>query len=280
MKKLVLALVLLTLGFYSYSQNVVAEHSDLEKFYKTTTCVVLDNDMFSSYNNYIEDAVNNNWTITPYKIISYEEFEKLMTNPAYSFIIKATYYSMSDEDLEFNFATIVLGENGKDFEELTEIASFPLSYSDVDESTYDYKIGTMILFVQNHIKLTYENENLNENNILSHYQKNMPEIGDKTIYFTAEELNIDVNTVQKIKTYYTGNVKIATADEIATIVKNKDNNAIILHLVAPADKNSSEKAFKFLLGVSDGKIYYFDYSDISSNSPGKFLKKDFQKINK
>ena len=126
-----LSLILIMLISASlFAQKAVAPHDKIEKFYKTTTCVVYDSDIFNTYNKAIETAVKQSWTVTPYKFITMDEFQKLRSKPEYSFLIRTKVYPDSDKrNDEYTFLTLVLGERDKNCDELTEICSFPLSYS-------------------------------------------------------------------------------------------------------------------------------------------------------
>ncbi len=280
MKKIILIIILAIYSVVGTAQKAVAPHDVIEKFYKTTTCVVYNTDMFNIYNDAIKKAVEANWTITPYKFITVTEFEKEINNPEYSFLVLTKVTSDKKNSPAYDFLTLVVGEKKKKFETLPEVCSFPLAYDETDYEEYDYKLGALLLFLQNHIKLTYEHPELNEKNILNYYNKNIQKIGNKTLYLNPDNLAKDVNTIQKISKYYKGNVKLSTPEEIEKIVLNRQKDALILHMVAPPEDNPSGKCYKMIIGADDGQLYYYDAHMVSKNKPPKFLKQDFQKLNK
>lgn len=281
MKKTLIIAVIVLITQVSKSQTAVAPHQIIEKFYKTTTCVVLTDDIFNIYNTAIKRAIKEVWTVTPYKFITVDEFNKQMNNPDLSFLVLTTVYPEKNvTKFSYTMLSLVIGQKGKHFEELPEICSFPLSYDNVDYSEYDYKMSALVKFMQNHIKLTYENPNLNNKNILKFYNKNIQKIGNKTIYFTSENLAPDVNTISKIEKIYNGNVKIVDDDEIQKLISNKDTNALILHIVAPPKNYTKGKCYKMIIGAADGKLYYYSSHLVSSKKPGAFLKSDFKNMNK
>jgi len=281
MKKITLLIVSLLLFVNINAQRAVAEHSELEKFMKTTTCIVYDTDIFNTYNSAIKKAVEQSWTITPYKFITMNEFKTMKHNPAYSFLVRTKVYSEKKaNNVAYTFLSLVIGEKDKNFDELIEVCSFPLSYYNVDYDKYDYKMGTLLIFVQNHINITFDKPDLNEKNILQYYNKNIENIGDKTIYLNPDNLDNDINTLQKISSCYSGKVKFADEDKIQELINNKDPHAIILHIVTPPQNSPKEQTYKMLVGVKDGRLYYYDAHKISSKKPGKFLKKDFIKLNR
>lgn len=281
MKKTITVIIILLSSIVSKSQTAVASHETIEKFLNTTTCVVLTDDIFNIYNTAIKRAIKEVWTVTPYKFITVDEFNKQINNPELSFLVLTTVYpEKSVTKFSYTMLSLVVGQKGKHFEELPEICSFPLSYDNVDYSEYDYKMSALVKFMQNHIKLTYENQNLNNKNILRYYNKNIQDIGNKTIYFYSGNLAPDVNTIAKIKKIYSGKVKIADEDAIEKIISGKDTNALILHIVAPPKNYTKGKCYKMILGAADGKLYYYSSHLVSPKKPRGFLKNDFENLNK
>lgn len=280
MKKFILIITVQLLFLNIFSQKAVAPHDKIEKFYNTTTCVVYDSDIFNTYNSAIEKAVKQSWTITPYKFISMEDFNKMKSNPDYSFLVRTKVYPVKNNtNAEYTFLTLVMGQADTRFEDLTEICSFPLSYYNVDYDKYDYKIGALLLFVQNHIDITYNNPDLDEKNIIRYYNKNISKINQKTLYLNTENLENKVDTEQEISKYYSGIVKLTNAQTIQQAINQKREDVVILHLVSPSQGTSYEgKCYKMLVGAADGKLYYFDNHNINWRKPGKFLKNDFKKL--
>ncbi len=282
MKKLNTLLLIVLFSVQAFSQKAVGNHKELAAFYKTTTCLVLDDNIFSTYNSAIKEAAKQSWTITPYELINTTEFQKRMNNPKYSFLVRTKVVPEKNaEGVAYTFLTLVNGKKNTSFQKLPEICSFPVSYYNVDYDFYDYKLGALLLFVQNHIDITYNDPKLTEKNILQYYNKNINEIGNKTIYFTKNNLESTVNSEQKIAGTYSGKVKIVDEDEILEAINNKDDNVIIMHIVVPTENvKKKDRCYKMLVGASDGKLYYFDYHKVKKGKPGKFLKKDFSKLNK
>ena len=280
MKRTILILIAMFFVFDGFSQKAVATHQQIESFKNTTTCVVLDDDIFNTYNNAIKKAVDQSWTITPVKYITMDEFKEYMHKSEYSFLIRTKVYpEKKNNTVAYTFLSLVNGEQDKSFGQLPEICSFPLSYYNVDYDKYDYKMGALLLFIQNHINITFDNENLTDKNILQYYNNNTSDINSKTLYITSENLQNTVNSKNKIAKFYSGTIEIVEPDDIEDAINQKNEDIIILHIVTPSDNSGSVgRCYKMLLGASDGKLYYYDSHAINSRSPGKFLKNDFKKL--
>jgi len=140
-------------------------------------------------------------------------------------------------------------------------------------------LGAIVMFMQNHVKVTQENPNLSSKNILKYYSKNAEELGNKTLYVLKDELASDVNTISKIKAYYSGNVKIVEPEIIKKAIADKDPNVVFLHKVGPDSNSQKMRIYKVIMGASDGKLYYFNYHKYKKGkAPDAFLAKDFKSL--
>ncbi len=280
MKKLTLLIVLLSLGTQIWGQDAVATQDEIAKFFKSKTYVVYDTNIFGTYNDAIKKAIDTYWTLTPIEYIDAVKYRKLNRSFRNSFIVRTKVNFDKDKSkTSYTFLSIVLGSNKGGMAQMPDLCSFPLSYYNVDYDKYIYKLGAIIKFMQNHIILLRDNPKLGKKNTLKYYNKNTAELTGKTLYVIKDELDNNVNTLSKIKKYYSGKVVISTAEEIDRIIQEKDPNAVFLHKVGPSRNNDKLRIYKLILGASDGKLYYFNYHKFKKGKSGDaFLASDFKKL--
>ncbi len=281
MKKILLFILLVSISHQMWGQDAVATQDEIQKFMKTTTYVVYDENIFGSYNSAIKKAVENYWTLTPIKFIKATEYRKLRKNYRNSFIIRTKVNFEKDKsNTSYTFLSVLLGSNKGSMESMPDLISFPLSYYNVDYDKYHYKMGAIVKFMQNHIILTRDNPGImGKKNVLMYYNKNTSDLKDKTLYCIKDELDKDVNTNSKIKQYYSGKVVITTAEEIEKIIAKKDPNAVFLHKVGPSTKDDKLRIYKLIMGAADGKLYYFGYHKFKKGKKDDaFLAADFKKL--
>ncbi len=280
MKSLITLSIFLASAIFAFSKDYMPTVEELEAFLKTKTLVVLEDNPMLEYNFDIQDVVKANWTITPYEFISIKEFHEKFMDPQYSFLImNQVQFDKDDSKPEYNFLSVWLGSDKiKDYEYLPEICGVPLSYKSVDESSYLYKLGTLIRFMQNHIQLIYKNPDLISPNIFKHYNDNMGDIKEKTLYLVKDDLQKSINTTDKIKKVYPYKVKITTKDVIKEAIKNKDKDVVFLHKIGPEGTLLKARCYKMLVGAADANFYYFDMHMINDKSPDGLLLKDLKKI--
>jgi hypothetical protein len=282
MKKII-GLLFLSAFVYSASraQEYVPSKADLDALLKTTTLVVLEDNPLLEYNVVIKDVIENEWKLTPHEFIQFKDFDSKRKDPKYSFIICTDVRFEKDKtNAKYKFLQLLLGGNYFRMNEMPSIANIPLAYSGVDESSYIYKLGILIRFMQNHVNLILKNPDLISNNIFKHYNNNMGDIKNKTLYVIESELSKEVNSEKRIKAVYPYKFRIVTPDEVEEAIKNHDDNVVFLHKVGPEGTKLDARCYKILIGAADAKFYYFDYHHLSEKNPDGFLLSDFKKLGK
>ena len=277
-------LVILLLNFNNvFSQQTVGTHAQLEHFLRTKTYVVLENNPLLEYNSIIKETIKKHWTLTKYEFVTFgkKKFNRVRMDTSYSFLIfHKVYFDKDKTRAVYNFLSLELGGKYKFIKQMPDLCSVPVSYVDVDEDFYNYKMGLIVRFIQSHIRLTLKHPELKSSNIIRYYNKNTSNIHDKTLYVTKNDLTKDVNTLAKIKKIYPYKVVIATRKEIKQVIDNHDKNAVILHKVGPEHSKRKARCYNTILGANDAKLYYFSYHMISDKKPEGLLVKDFKKMAK
>ncbi len=277
---IILSIFLMFVGVYTKAQDAVASQDEINKFYKTKTYVVFDSNIFGSYNNAIKKAMEH-WTLTEVEYINETKYAQLKYSYRNSFLVRTKVKFTKDKSkTAYTFLSLLLGSRkAGSMAQMPDLCSFPLSYYNVDYDKYLYKLGAIVMFMQNHVKVTQENPNLSSKNILKYYSKNAEELGAKTLYVLKDELANNVNTVSKIKAYYSGKVKIVEPEEIEKAITNKDKNIVFLHKVGPDENSTKMRIYKVIMGAADGKLYYFNYHKYKKGKlPDAFLASDFKKL--
>jgi hypothetical protein len=273
------ALLLLCLLGFAYKPDYVPTPEEVNRFYNTKTLVVLEDNPLSGYNLVIKDFMEKEWKLTPYDFIHYSEFDEKRMDEKYSFLLLSQVRFDNDKTMaKYNFLSLVLGGNVKIVSNMPDLCPLPLSYSDVDEDNYIYKLQTILRFMQNHVELIHKNPDIIKTNTFKYYNKNMGDIKSKIFYVVADELAPDCNTEAKIKKIYPYKFKIATREEIGQAIDQKDDNVVFLHKVGPEGTRLKARCYKMIIGAADSKFYYWDWHNINDEEPDGFLAKDFKKL--
>lgn len=276
---LALLLVLFSFTQINAQREYLPTAEDLDHFHTTKTYVVLSDNPMAEYNFEIQDAVKKYWNITEYEFIKFDEFGEKSADKNASFIyVAAVNFEKDKSHTRYKFLCVSLGGDYVSIDDMKDVANLPLSYHGVDEDRYTYKLGTMVKFLQDHIRLITENPSMVSQNVYKHYNENMADARQKTLYMLEEELDKPVSSEARIRQVYPYAVKIVEPEEIKELIMAGDENAVFLHKVGPEGKKMNARVYKILIGAADGKFYYFDYHKVNSKKPDAFLESDFKKL--
>ncbi len=254
---------------------------EIKQFIASKTCVVLEQDQFSSYNVFIKEAVKKYWTLTPYQLITVQEFNKMRRDPAYSFIVLTqTNYEKDKANTLYNFLNLLQGKDVSKLGELPEICAIPLSFAGEDDYDYNYKFGAILLFMQKHAQMISADPSLTGRKYLKYYNDNIPKVSGKTILIKEEDLAQEISTIDKIKAIYPNSVEIVSEEEIVKAIQEKTPNTLILHKVGPREEKNAGLCFKMLIGTDDSDMYYYHQHKISKSDPNGLLADDLKRLSK
>ena len=281
MKTKLSAVLLLISTMILSGQAPFPNKDEIKQFIASKTCVVLEQDQFSSYNVFIKEAVKKYWTLTPYQLITVQEFNKMRRDPAYSFIVLTqTNYEKDKANTLYNFLNLLQGKNVSKLGELPEICAIPLSFAGEDDYDYNYKFGAILLFMQKHAQMISADPSLTGRKYLKYYNDNIPKVSGKTILIKEEDLAPEISTIDKIKAIYTNNVEIVSEEEIVKAIQEKTPNTLILHKVGPREEKNAGLCFKMLIGTDDSDMYYYHQHKISKSDPNGLLADDLKRLSK
>jgi hypothetical protein len=252
---------------------------EIKQFNTSKTCVVLEDDPFSSYNIYIKEAVKSSWKITPYEFITVKDFNVRRLNPAFSFIVLTqTNFDKDKSNGVYNFINLLQGKDVNKLAEMPEICAIPLSFEGVSDFEYSYKLGPILLFMQKHAQMVSDDPTLTLRKYLKYYNKNIPDIKNKTILVEQEDLAPEIGTIERIRKIYTSDIKIVKNEDIIDAIDKKAPNTVIVHKVGPMGDRTSGYCFIMLIGIDDSEMYYFNLHIVDKANPNGLLPEDLKRI--
>jgi hypothetical protein len=280
MKKFLIAAVLIVASFCVMAQNTkFVNKSQLVDFFTSTTYVVMDSNPSVGFNIFIKDAMQKYWKVTPYKIISHEEFDAMRKDNKSSFLfLSVENLTKGNTEAFYDYLVLAMGDNSANLSQMPEIVNIPLSYSAVDENKYVNKLGLIIRFVEVHLANMKEASNHVYLRKLNYYNKFIKEVKAKTLLVEEEDLAEEVNTIEKIKAIYKYDVKIVTSEEIEKAVQEKTPNTVVLHQISPSEEDREGRSYHYILGTDDARMYYFNYFTITEKKQPGFLARDFRRL--
>ena len=283
MKKLILVAIIGIFSFSLQAQEYLPTEADLNQFLNSKLYVVLETNPIAEYNFKIQEAVKKAWNITEYEFISLDQFEEMYNDPDKSFLMMTQVVFQNDKTkVRYNFLHIFIGkEDIKSFEELPDIAAIPLSYTEVDEEYWVYKMEALVRFMQTHVQNMKNNPGMIKKNIFEYYNENIKDIKQKTLYLVKDEVAPNIDTEGKIKKIYPYKVKFVTREEVEEAITDRNPEVVFLHKVGPQGTRLRARCYKIIIGAKDANFYYFDYHWVEKGKKfDSILDKDFKKMAK
>lgn len=274
-------MTLLPLNWVCGQREYLPTGEDLEVFNTTKTYVVLQDNPMSDYNLEITDAVKEYWDITEYEFLPFDEFAKKSRDPNASFLYTATVVFEKDKsDTRYTFLCLSLGGDHATLDEMKDVVNIPLGYYGVDEDSYSYKLGTLVHFMQKHVRMITEHPEMISQNIFREYNDNISAITGKTLYVVEDELESTISSEARFRSVYPHAFRFVTREEVKEAIMNKDKNVVFLHKVGPEGKKQKARVYKILIGAGDSDFYYFDYHQVNAKKPDAFLEADLKKLSR
>ncbi|MCK9611834.1 MAG: hypothetical protein M0R16_02910 [Bacteroidales bacterium] len=278
MRKIIVLAVLFAISAHCINAQLTAPaKEDVEAFNKSKTYVVLEDNPFSVFNAYATEGLEKIWKITPFEVISYEEFEKKMSDTRSSFLYVAQASFGKSQSYDYTIINLVMGDASKNLNKLHDLCIVPVAYAEVDEESYEYRFGALLKFVDYYMKYISKNPG---KDIEQMVKENATEMNKYELWLTKSELAVNVNTVEKIKKYYPYAVKIVEPEEIDKAIEENYSNVALLHKVGPEGTVLGATCYKFIITAKEGKPLYFSEHKITSEKPDAFLEEDFKKLSK
>lgn len=280
MRKIVLSLLFGIIIFNLSGQAPFPDKTEIKQFSVSKTCVVLEDDPFSSFNAYIKEAMEQFWKVTPYEFIEISEFNVRREKPEYSFIVLTeTNFEKDRSNSVFNFINLLQGKKVNKLGELPEICAVPLSFAGEEDLEYGYKLGAILSFMQKHAMLIMDDPSKTGRKYLKFYNENVPRLTEKTILVKQEDLSADIATIERIKVIYSNNIQIVPEDAIIKAIGDKTPGTVILHKVGPVGENQNQGyCFKMLIGTDDAEMYYYNMHTIDKSNPNGLLPSDLKRL--
>lgn len=278
MRSTLLLLLFLAIPFMLTGQAPFPTANEIKQFKGSKTCVVLE-DGNTVYNAYIRQAIKEYWTITPFEFIKLSDFALRRSDPSYSFImLTETNYQNDKSNAVFNFINLLQGKDVDELGKMPEICAVPLSFAGEDDMEYGYKLGAILSFMQKHAQMISEDPSLTGRKYLKYYNKNVPQVSNKTILVKQEDLSPAIGSIDKIKAIYKHKIEIVPEEEIVKAIQKKAPNTLILHKVGPVGDRNSGYCFKMLIGTDDSDMYYYNQHIIDKVNPNGLLPADLKRL--
>ena len=240
-------------------RRVVPTSENITNFFANTTMVVIPENDFLLEATF-RKAVEESWTITPYKFITYKEFETMRGDAEQAFLmIFSGIYAKDKAQNEYIYMGLLMGCKEGTLNGMPEFIMLPVGGT-VNESENQYDMfGIFADVVQHHMRNLKANPASARRTLSVLYGggTNIKSLKGKTLLISEENF-AEPTTQEDMDKLFSQQLQLASYDEIADVIEERAANTVIGYVVYPDSQQSKGSyCYKMLLSADSGELIYY-----------------------
>ena len=270
MKKIIIILSCLCLSLIASAQaQITTKKEKLSDFTMKTTKIVLTGNEF--LDQAIRDAARNSWTISPYEVCSAEEFNNLMKDPKYYFLV-VVQLDGKDPFSGISYLSLMKGTQGaKKVSDLLEVVNFPVCAASSPSGREAVFLPAILDIIQSYV----------ENSIVRGFKslkatRKMSSARGMGMYFIEDDLatNLDPSFRAKV---FSSNMEVVDEQKQDDIALDGTRNSILSYTIASAGDAKGAVCYRLLIDARTHELYYYKKAKVGAAGPG-FTKGELSKF--
>lgn len=272
---LMLATIIIPVVMSAQAQ-ITTKKMKLEDFPEKTTKIVLSGNSF--LDEELEEAIKNNWTISPYEFCTLDEFNALKNTDNHYFLMTVLGQFKKEAEPGLEMLSLIKGGKGSDksLDKMLEVVTVPLRAAEFPSGREIIFLPALIDIIQNHVLASIEKD-INAYNGLGQYNTNLRYTKGMTIVFSENDLSENISE-QVRNNIGCETIKIVPEEEADELMELAPANTIVSYTVTPYDAQPGSYCYKMLIDAHTHKLYYFKKHRISNNLKPGFLTEDVLRI--
>lgn len=254
----------------------VPTQQSIKDFENSKTYIVKEDKLISDFNLVLEDVVQKHWHATDAEIISATEFKNMRTDESASFVYMNQVYFKKDKTLTvYEYLFLSMGDKSGDIDDMPDLCAVPLAVKGTKQEEFVYKIGLILEFMQEHVRVCKKHPELDEKDVVDFYSSREINLNDKKLWLLQNEVEADFRNHSEMASIYSYDFQFVDKENIKTAIDQGRDDILILHLIK-AGKN--RYCFKLIVTAGKAGLYYYDYHRTKKRKPSLLLKKDIKKF--
>ncbi len=274
MKKIILLISIVLLPFMLGAQaQINTKKVKIGDFTEKITKVVLEGEGF--YDTVLRDEITARWRISPYEFCTMEEFEALMGDDRYYFLLTVSGQFKKESAPGLQFLTLIKGGEGaeKGIDGLLELVSLPFASVEYPSGRELIFLPALLDIIQNHTLSSIASDFSGYGGLGSKNISNISKSKELNLVFSEDDISEGL-TEADIEKYFDD--KMVLIDEEGADQHMLDGSAetLVSFVVAPTEPHPGSFCYKMMIDAQTHKLYYFAKHRISEKLGPGFLKKD------
>lgn len=278
MKKALAIMISVLLPALAWGQaQINTKKVKIGDFTQKTTKVVLSGNEFMD--SVLKDEVTARWRISPYEFCTLEEFNGMKSSDEYYFLIITNGQFKKDQSPTLQFLTLVKGGKGseKGIDGMLEVVSMPIAAAQFPSGREIVFLPAFIDIMQGYTIDSMEKDSKAYGG-LGNYSTGISNSGSRRIIFSAEDLAVSPEFIEKAESEFGDKFEIAEEEDIDKLMLENAENAIVSYVVAPFEPKNGAYCYKMLINAQTHQLYYYKRHRISDKAGAGFLEADLERI--
>ena len=277
MKKFIVFALSIVLPYFASAQaHIETKKVKIADFTEKITKVVRTGNMF--HDSILKREVTARWHISPFEFCSADEYNRLMSDSNYYFLLTVEGQFKKEKEPGLTFLTLVKGgdSNGKGLNNMYEVISFPFA-SASDPSGREYTFLPAILdMIQTHVNESLGND-INGYVGLPNYTLNISKSGQMNIVFSEGDLSKEI-TPEVRAAHFDDKVLVLEEEKADEYMTPEATNTLVSYVVVPTNAKNGSYCYKMLFDTQTSTLYYFRKHKLTKRAGAGFLAEDIKRI--
>lgn len=268
--------ILVTGQVLNIDDMVIYDQKILDKFYTSTTYIVLDQHIESAYSKKLSESAKEFWTITPFEIIDRATYNTYLKDKTKSFLTRE--FIAGDKDM----ISLSLFMGGQKYMEKNGqlMANIKLKHYTATDEEFLFKLPVLLQNIQWRIKMIRESKFTGERDFQSYYLKNKNILHDKKLFILNSYLTNKVENLEEIKKFYKYDVSLVNEDVLADAILTQDTTIAFLSIVAPTKNWGGQTGYYRIYTTDRGETVLSYERAVSNTAPKGVTGHDLKTFNK
>ena len=261
MKKIIIILSLLCISLIASAQaQITTKKEKLSDFTMKTTKIVLTGNEF--LDQAIRDAARNSWTISPYEVCSTGEFNTLMKDPKYYFLV-VVQFGGKDSSSGISYLSLMKGTQGATkISDLLEVVDFPVCAANFPSGREAVFLPAILDIIQSYV----------ENSIIHGFRslkatRKLSSVHGMSLYFIEDDLATNLDPAFRAKVF-DSNMLLVEEEEQDDIALDGTRNSILSYTITPYGAPKGAVCYRLLIDARTHELYYYKKAKIGASWAG------------
>lgn len=281
MKRIILSLLILTIGLPLFAQGQVStrKHRLADFQDKMTQVVLSENETLSAA---LRQEVINVWTATTFEFCTLEQFEKLKTNEKYYFLIPVESRFKGEEEPGILLLTLVKGgaEAAKGIGQMHEVVSLPIGAAMGSSERDLLYLGAMVQAIQEFTLAAMKSESVAYKMSAWFNDRFRKTAEGKAVYIATEDLSSACSPKDLEKLKGNARLHLTEASEADEIYRKGTPDALVGYVMAPFLPGEGSVCYKLLFEADTHRLCYLQRDKITEKKGEGFLPSELKALGK